>query len=219
MFKYFDNKFTNYSLRIKLELYILPLIMLYFIYYLNFDTKKNTKNIKVKIDINTLVDRKFEGSYLTLFSSIEYFSSNNQIYINTLEQKNNMIYIKGNASINNIKKLISFIENINSFSKIVSFNIEKSKKIYTFSTTVSMENFYFKKLQKIKNKKQKIKKLNLIAIIDNYIFINNHWLQKGDEIANYHIDEIGLDFITLKDERNNKKTLWIEDEAFRKYFD
>ena len=103
MLEYFDNKFTNSSIKVKIELYLLPLILLYFSYYFFINENQNLKfEIVPKIDLNEYLNKKFTASYFELFTKFEEYSQKNNIFIHSINKEKNGIKIKANGTQNSI---------------------------------------------------------------------------------------------------------------------
>ena len=71
MLNQLNNKFINLSLKTKIEFYLLPLLLLYLIYY-SFQNLINSEidEIKNSVNISQFENKKFDGSFLELFNQI-----------------------------------------------------------------------------------------------------------------------------------------------------
>ena len=126
MLNYLNNKFLNSKLRTKIELYLLPLLVLYFIFYSLISLKEEEiPKIESKIDINSYLNKEFKDSFLELFSTIEEFASKNQIIILGLTNNKKVITLKAKTQLINIEKLIKKIENLNEFTNIKLLTLTK----------------------------------------------------------------------------------------------
>lgn len=199
--KSIDSSFNNASLRVKIQLYILPLLLVYLMsFYLN--TKAPAKLIK-NVDYESMQMNK---SMLSITKEFEKFCEKKSIQIKYIKYENKTIYLKGHASFSNIKKLISYIDGFNSFSKINSLDFFKEGSKYRFSLKVDFDKFYLKNTEKNKIKEgpsNKQRNLKVKAIIDNHVLINNRWLNKNESINGHRILEIKANKVLL--EKNGKK--------------
>jgi hypothetical protein len=206
MLKLIKNNFVKSEVKIKIQLYILPLFCIYFYIYL-FDNKNTFINLNNTNTINTLLSKKFDGSYLNMLKNIESFCIRKKIKIDFLNYNKNNLLIKGKATLNKINILITKIENINNFSKINTLNIEKTSKKnkYLFSITTEFKKFYIKKKKEevsfVDKKKKNIFKLK--AIISNHVLLNNKWYTLNDFLGKYKIILIEKNNVVLNYKNKN----------------
>ena len=229
MLNYLNNKFTNSSFKTKIELYLLPLLLLYLCYFLfefSLTQSSNIEEIKPKIDMNSS-NKEFKDSFLDLFSNLEDYALKNQIVIFTLTNNKKIIVLKAKANLSNIQKFIKKIENINNFSKIKSLILFKADlENYIFEMEVDLSKFYIKKIEKdvenqsskltseIKNN-EKSKEYKINGIISDYAFINDIWLKKDENIDDLKLTQIEKDFVVLENE-NKKIILELNNEEYFK---
>lgn len=229
MLNYLNNKFTNSSSKIKIELYLLPLLLLYLCYFLfefNLTQSSNIEEIKPKVDVNSS-NKEFKESFLDLFSNLEDYALKNQIVIFTLTNNKKIIVLKAKANLSNIQKFIKKIENINNFSKIRNLTLFKADlENYIFEMEVDLSKFYIKKIEKeienqspkltseIKNN-EKSKEYKINGIISEYAFINDIWLKKDENINDLKLTQIEKDFVVLENE-NKKIILELNNEEYFK---
>ena len=209
MLKYIDNIFNDSSLKIKLELYILPLLLIYL--FINFFMDSSFSNNTNTYNFNKIENKKYSDSYLELSKTIEEFCSRKKIKLVSIKNSKNKLFLKGETSIKKLDSLILKLEYLNNYTNLTKFNIsKKSAYIYSFELNISMDNFF------VKDKKKHIKKkivrssnrLDLTAIISSYVFINKKWLVLGEEINGHKIINIQENFVELS--KNSKKIkLWI----------
>ncbi|MBY0541630.1 MAG: hypothetical protein K2P52_09510 [Campylobacterales bacterium] len=218
MLNYLNKKFIDSSLKAKMELYLLPLLILYLCYFLGFNLNENLENeeIKAKIDLN-YSNKEFKNSFLDLSSNIEEYASKNQIIIFTLTNNKKVFIIKAKANLIKIENFIKKIENLNNFSKIKTLTLNKvDSDNYLFEIEVDFNKFYIKKRDKdteieeikpnvliINNEKTKEYKIN--GIISEYAFINEIWLKKDEKIDDLILTKIEKDFVVL--ENKDKKII------------
>lgn len=235
MLTYINNKFINLSLKTKVELYILPLMLLYLLYYLSNGLIFTEKPIltKNKINFKEYENKKFQGSFLELFSKLENSAKKNNIEILSLNNKNNIVDLKIESNIKQLPLFINEIENINSFTKInlITMYEKKDLNTYFFHLKIDLNKFYIKRIEKIKPivkenfekpKEIEISKIpipqnnyELKAIIAEYILINDIWLKEGEEIDGFKVDEINRNSIILEN-KNKKIRLELANEEYLK---
>lgn len=218
MLAYLNNKFINSSLKVKIELYILPLLFLYIVYYFLIDLNNNEKIPEIKNNINysDYTNKKFDGSSLELLSSIESFSREKHIIIKSINEDKNLIQIKADGKIENISELIKKIENINSFTKIdlITIKNQLNQDSYYFEMKIDLNKFYIKKLIKEENintsnnvLSMSVNKYKINAIVADYVLINSIWLRKNEMIDDFKLIEIKKNFVLLK---NNSEEIKLE---------
>lgn len=214
MLNYLNNKFINSAFKTKIELYLLPLLLLYLCYFLldfNLNQNLEIKEIKAKVDLN-YSNKEFKDSFLDLFSNLEDYALQNQIIIFTLTNNKKVFTIKAKANLIKIENFIKKIENLNNFSKIKTLTLNKlDLDNYIFEMEVDLNKFYIKKLQKdgdiqeIKQKviitnNEKIKEYKINGIISDYAFINELWLKKDERIDDLILTKIEKNFVVLENE-------------------
>ncbi len=230
MLNYLNKKFIDSSLKTKIELYLLPLLLLYLCYFLfefSLTQSSNIEEIKPKVDGN-FSNKEFKESFLDLFSNLEDYALKNQIVIFTLTNNKKIIVLKAKSNLSNIQKFIKKIENINNFSKIRNLTLFRADlENYIFEMEVDLNKFYIKKIEKeienqslkqltseIKNN-EKSKEYKINGIISDYAFINDIWLKKDDNIDDLKITQIEKDFVVLENE-NKKIILELNNEEYFK---
>ena len=221
-----NNKFINSSLKTKIELYLLPLLLLYLFYFLfHFETKDDS-SIQAKVDFD-YSKNQFNDSFLDLFSNIEDYALKNQIVIKSLTNEKKIVFLKAKSKIENIEKFIKKIENLNNFTKIKSFILNKDdENQYVFEIQIDLNKFYIKKIEKeVENQNQKTtfqinnseksKEYKIRGIISEYAFINDIWLKKDENIDDLKLVKIEKDFVVLENE-NRKIILELNNEEYFK---
>ena len=221
-----NNKFINSSLKTKIELYLLPLLLLYLFYFLfHFETKDDS-SIQAKVDFD-YSKNQFEDSFLDLFSNIEDYALKNEIVIKSITNEKKIVFLKAKSKIENIEKFIKKIENLNNFTKIKSFILNKDdENQYVFEIQIDLNKFYIKKIEKeVENQSQKTtlqinnseksKEYKISGIISEYAFINDIWLKKDENIDDLKLVKIEKDFVVLENE-NRKIILELNNEEYFK---
>lgn len=229
MLEYFDNKFSNSSLKTKIELYLFPLIFIYFFYYFFIEEKQNNNipQIIPKIELSEYLNKKFSASYFELFTKFEDFANKNNIYISAINRDKNSIKIVAHGNQNSIIDFINNIENSNNFTKISFLKLDKkdNSKDYLFELDVDLNRFFIKDSKKIeitsKNSENtfsniiKSKNYKLTAIIENYVFINEVWIKKDEQIDDFKLTKIGRNYILLEN-KTEKIKLELDNEQYLK---
>ena len=217
-----NDKFINTPLKTKIELYLLPLLLLYlFYFFFNFEQKEDS-SIQAKVNFD-YSKNQFEESFLDLFSTLEDYASKNQIVIISLTNEKKIVFLKAKSALENMQKFITKIENLNNFTKIKSFILNKQdENQYIFEIQIDLNKFYIKKIEKeVEIKQEEIKysqnskEYKISGIISNYAFINDIWLKKDDNIDDLKLVQIGKDFVVLENE-NRKIILELNNEEYFK---
>lgn len=192
-----NKKFKNLNFKTKLQLYLLPILIL----FLFFMTYENHKEIKVSLPKVKTIDYKF--SSIDLISKIQNYANKKSIKILSIAIKNRVINIAFKAKSKDVDKFILFIENIDTNSNILFF---ETSKIYSSKTNIlnakvkiDFKKSYIKNIKKqstlsqVRNTKPKLK-----AIIYNYAFLDNKWRVKGESFSSYKIIQINKNSVILK---------------------
>ncbi len=235
MLTYINNKFVNSSLKNKVELYFLPLMIIYLLYYFSSSLFVVEKAfvVKNKINLEEYKNKKFQGSFLDFFSNIEDNAKQNNIQILSLNNKKNIVELKIQSPKEKLPLFIKQIENINKFTKITFITMydKKDSNKYLFDLKIDLNKFYIKRIEKEKIISQKIlpkpeeiktKKIEIVkdnyelkAIIAEYVLVNDIWLKQGEDINGFKVDEIKRNSIVLENKNKDKKIrLELADEEY-----
>lgn len=229
MLNQLNNKFINLSLKTKIEFYLLPLLLLYLIYY-SFQNLINSEidEIKNSVNISQFENKKFDGSFLELFNQIEKNAKDLNIQVKSLNNKKNIIDLKVYSKIIDIPRLIKRIENLNNFTNISSINIYDKNDLdfYLIDFTIDLNKYYLKRIEKdedikateTQEKSDEIKEIKipileekityeLKAIIADYVLINDIWIKKNENLNDFKLIEINKDYVLLQ---NDEKILKLE---------
>lgn len=229
MLNQLNNKFINLSLKTKIEFYLLPLLLLYLIYY-SFQNLINSEidEIKNSVNISQFENKKFDGSFLELFNQIEKNAKDLNIQVKSLNNKKNIIDLKVYSKIIDIPRLIKRIENLNNFTNISSINIYDKNDLdfYLIDFTIDLNKYYLKRIEKDEDikatesqeKSDEIKEIKipileekityeLKAIIADYVLINDIWIKKNENLNDFKLIEINKDYVLLQ---NDEKILKLE---------
>lgn len=208
MLNYLNNKFLNSSKKIKIELYILPLLIFVFLYFFFLENSiKEESQLLPKIDFSEYDNKNFDGSFSELFSILEKLASKNKVLILTNNRVEKQILLKGKAKKESILEFIKEIENINNFTKIDSLVFTKDEvNDFEFNLKIDLNNFYIKDLKNKKNKnfdevkKDKKIEFKINAIISKYALINEKWIKENEKIENFILVKIEKNSVLLKNE-------------------
>ena len=141
MLNYFNNNFLKSSKKTKIELYVLPLLIYLLLYVFLLEKGKN-KDVEIssKLNYEEFYNKKFESSFLELFSSLEKLAKKYEISILKNEKNENIILLKAVGNKQSIFDFIKDIENLNNFTKIDFLNMNKNEetKIYTFELKINL---------------------------------------------------------------------------------
>ncbi len=214
MLSQIENSFLESEIKIKLQLFILPIFCIYFYFYF-FGNKELSPNNSSLNNMNSLLTKKFNGSYLNLIKDIETFSLSRKIKINSMDYNKNKLLIKGKTSLEKINKLIIKIEYINNFSRINSLIIEKTtkKSQYNFQISSDFKKYYIKeKIINTQISKKKKDKFKLKAIISNHVLVNNKWYALNEKIGKYEILKIEKNLVVLNYKKKNINLRLIKNE-------
>jgi len=233
MLKSLNDKFLNSQTKTKIELYLLPLLLLLLISFYTFEEKQE-EMISTKNSFYEISNKKFEGSYLEVLSSLENLANKNQITILTNEKDKESIFLKGKSKIIVLENFLKQIENLNNFSKVQSLLLYKKDEngYYFFDLKISFEKFYFKQLKnelELKVEDDALKKtfkekeivennkFEINAIIDKYALINGNWIEQDEEIDGYKLVELQMYFVILENETERIKLEVDHGEYFKNF--
>lgn len=195
--KYLENRFINSSFKVKVELYLLVLIVFILVFYnipiVHDNKNKNFRNNHYEI-------KEFNSSLLDINKRVEEYCLIKKIDIYSMANEKKEILILSSLPLSKVNSFILFLENINEYSNIKTLFLEKRNKgrRYTLEIKISFEEYFFKTLIKDDiTKKSKIKKFKLKAIIDKNALINNKWLKVGEKINDYELINISNDSVSL----------------------
>lgn len=223
MYKYLNDKFINSSTKVKIELYLLPFMILFLVYYWAFDNFAKVNKIEENISIKPIsFEKKFDGDFFKLFSNIENLAKENQIFVKSISEKNSFVYLSGTANKESFLLFLKDIENLNDFTKIDSFvlSLEIDTYKYAFNMRMDLNNFYIKeKEEKVKENKVEVETYHtfiLNGIVDKYALVNGNWLQINEFIEGYKLAEIDRNFVLLKNDNQEIKLELNHEEYFKR---
>lgn len=213
MLKSFENRFLNLESKTKIQLYLLPLLILYFILY--FLPKNDNQVINPQKTKKEII---YKDSYLVLFSDIERVAKVNKLDVLTLKRKDKSVNVILKGSNKNFTKFIFEIENLNNFTNLIKVKSEKIEKSFIHEIIISFDKYFAKSLKQIKKEENQKDDFKLIAIIDNYVLIDEEILKLNQFYKNYKVIEINEKNVILQNKDKFVK-LELKDEKFAKYLD
>ena len=222
----FKNSFENSSLKTKIELYILPILLL-FLFYVLFYNEKIEENQNVQnSELLNIENKKFTDSILELSNKIEDIAKSENLIIQKTQISKEQIIIQLKGKRDYLLNFLEKVEEINRFTKIDFLSLKKfENEIYLIDVTVDVSKYYLKnkkvkdiiniEQEEINKTKEDEHKEEIIvrpdfkinAIVGNNTFINGTWFELNDEVLGYKIETIASDYVILK---NNKDIIKLE---------
>lgn len=222
----FKNSFENSSLKTKIELYLLPILLL-FLFYVLFYNEKIEENQNVQnSELLNIENKKFTDSILELSNKIEDIAKSENLIIQKTQSSKEQIIIQLKGKRDYLLNFLQKVEEINSFTKIDFLSLKKfEKEIYLIDVRVDVSKYYLKnkkvkdiiniEQEEINGTKEDEHKEEIIvrpdfkinAIVGNNTFINGSWFELNDEVLGYKIETIASDYVILK---NNKDIIKLE---------
>ena len=222
----FKNSFENSSLKTKIELYLLPILLL-FLFYVLFYNEKIEENQNVQnSELLNIENKKFTDSILELSNKIEDIAKSENLIIQKTQSQKEQIIVQLRGKRDDLLRFLEKVEEINSFTKIDFLSLKKfENEIYLIDVRVDVSKYYLKnkKVKDIINieqedinetKEYEYKEEIIVrpdfkinAIVGNNTFINGTWFELNDEVLGYKIETIASDYVILK---NNKDIIKLE---------
>ncbi|MCT7540350.1 hypothetical protein N5T82_10890 [Aliarcobacter cryaerophilus] len=222
----FKNSFENSSLKTKIELYLLPILLL-FLFYVLFYNEKIEENQNVQnSELLNIENKKFTDSILELSNKIEDIAKSENLIIQKTQSSKEQIIVQLRGKRDDLLRFLGKVEEINSFTKIDFLSLKKfEKEIYLIDIRVDVSKYYLKnkkvkdiiniEQEEINGTKEDEHKEEIIvrpdfkinAIVGNNTFINDSWFELNDEVLGYKIETIASDYVILK---NNKDIIKLE---------
>lgn len=223
MYRLLNDKFVNSSTKVKIELYLLPLMILFLVYYWGFTNQneivKSDKSENIK---SILIEKRFDGDFLKFFTNIENIAKENQIFIKLTSEKNGFVYLSGMANKESFLQFLKEIEQLNDFTKIDSFILSQNINSfeYVFEIQINLNHFFIKeKEEKVKENKVEIETNHtfiLNGIVHNYALLNGNWIELNGIIDTYRLIKIDRDFVLLKSDNQEIKLELNHEEYFKR---
>lgn len=222
----FKNSFENSSLKTKIELYLLPILLL-FLFYVLFYNEKIEENQNVQnSELLNIENKKFTDSILELSNKIEDIAKSENLIIQKTQSSKEQIIVQLRGKRDDLLRFLEKVEEINSFTKIDFLSLKKFENdIYLIDVRVDVSKYYLKnkkvkdiiniEQEEINGTKEDEHKEEIIvrpdfkinAIVGNNTFINGSWFELNDEVLGYKIETIASDYVILK---NNKDIIKLE---------
>ncbi|HRM77282.1 MAG TPA: hypothetical protein PLF55_03190 [Aliarcobacter cryaerophilus] len=222
----FKNSFENSSLKTKIELYLLPILLLFLLYVLFYNEKIEENQNVQNSELLNIENKKFTDSILELSNKIEDIAKSENLIIQKTQSSKEQIIIQLKGKRDYLLKFLEKVEEINSFTKIDFLSLKKfGNEIYLIDVRVDVSKYYLKnkkvkdiiniEQEEINGTKEDEYKEEIIvrpdfkinAIVGNNTFINGTWFELNDEVLGYKIETIASDYVILK---NNKDIIKLE---------
>ena len=222
----FKNSFENSSLKTKIELYLLPILLLFLLYVLFYNEKIEENQNVQNSELLNIENKKFTDSILELSNKIEDIAKSENLIIQKTQSSKEQIIIQLKGKRDYLLKFLEKVEEINSFTKIDFLSLKKfENEIYLIDVRVDVSKYYLKnkkvkdiiniEQEEINGTKEDEYKEEIIvrpdfkinAIVGNNTFINDSWFELNDEVLGYKIETIASDYVILK---NNKDIIKLE---------
>ncbi|WNL28719.1 hypothetical protein QUR76_03110 [Arcobacter cryaerophilus gv. pseudocryaerophilus] len=222
----FKNSFENSSLKTKIELYLLPILLLFFCYVLFYNEKIEENQNVQNSELLNIENKKFTDSILELSNKIEDIAKSENLIIQKTQISKEQIIIQLKGKRDYLLNFLEKVEEINRFTKIDFLSLKKfENEIYLIDVTVDVSKYYLKnkkvkdiiniEQEEINQTKEDEHKEEIIvrpdfkinAIVGNNTFINDSWFELNDEVLGYKIETIANDYVILQ---NNKDIIKLE---------
>lgn len=222
----FKNSFENSSLKTKIELYLLPILLLFLLYVLFYNEKIEENQNVQNNELLNIENKKFTDSILELSNKIEDIAKSENLIIQKTQSSKEQIIVQLRGKRDDLLRFLEKVEEINSFTKIDFLSLKKfEKEIYLIDVRVDVSKYYLKnkkvkdiisiEQEEINGTKEDEYKEEIIvrpdfkinAIVGNNTFINGTWFELNDEVLGYKIETIASDYVILK---NNKDIIKLE---------
>lgn len=231
MLKYLNEKFVNSSKKSKIELFILPivLIILYFSVMKDIGSEDADSLQTLSFDFESI---EMSESFLDIFEKIEKSSQENSVELIENRNYENRFSVKTSSSLKNMVDFLNDLESINAFSEIKRLYIKKTGDRYLSDVDIAFEKFYIKNggdfvntlldenidedeksgEEFIENIEEEIEndlessnignRFKLSAVVGKEAFINNSWLKIGESLDEYRLIKIGKNSVILEKDKN-----------------
>ena len=217
----FKNSFENSSLKTKIELYLLPILLLFLLYVLFYNEKIEENQNVQNSELLNIENKKFTDSILELSNKIEDIAKSENLIIQKTQSSKEQIIIQLKGKRDYLLNFLQKVEEINSFTKIDFLSLKKfENEIYLIDVRVDVSKYYLKnkkakdiiniEQENINETKEEIvvrPDFKINAIVGNNTFINDSWFELNDEVLGYKIETIANDYVILK---NNKDIIKLE---------
>ncbi|AXK49644.1 hypothetical protein CRU87_04235 [Aliarcobacter trophiarum LMG 25534] len=220
MLENFKNSFENSSLKIKIELYLLPILILFLLYILFNDDKVIENRYSQNHDILQIENKKYTESIFELSNKIEELAKTNSLLIQKIQNTKEQIVAQLRGKRDNLLKFLENIEYINNFTRIDFLILKKLENdTYLVDLRVDLSKYFLKNkrdkeivdveiedyIEQEKDEffEEKVKKeFKINAIIGSYAFINGIWFELNDDVFGYKLETIANDYVILKNDKD-----------------
>lgn len=198
--KYIEDSFNSFNLRIKIELILLPLLILGILIF--FTTRPNKeKRVSNPNIFERMKTLEMKEEMVSIIKNIENYANKNFLKIKSISSDNKNIKIELFANKKNQIKFIKYLEDYNSFSKIKTLFINQRK----LDIELTFQELYFKNKIDLENKIAKLEQktdinFKLKAIIDKKVLINNKWLKINEVFNKHKLIKINANSVLLENE-------------------
>ncbi|MGM0518704.1 MAG: hypothetical protein ACQERD_03550 [Campylobacterota bacterium] len=201
---FLNRYYEKTTLSVRLQLFFLPLLIMVLIFQ-NIDFEKSNFSTK-SIDLNR---KNLDYDSNIILQKFEKFFSKNDIEIKSITFKKKMFFINLQVHLKEFLKTIDFIENINKYSNILSFTIQKgSDEVFDLIITIDFSKRYLKN-----NSKEDIQ-IKLNGIIGNRVNISGLWYKPKESVQGYIIQKIRKNSVVLI-KKGQKLELKVKNEYFK----
>jgi len=157
-----NNSFVKLSLLQKIEIYLIPVLIVFWILFTLFDSNKNQKTVQLPTT-NTQVSKEeidVKRCKIEILKSYEKIAKETQIVLTHIRFEANILKceISGTSS-----QIFNFLFNIENFDEILSLQFVHQKDIIILHGAFKIENFSKRESYIVKN----------ISIIPNIFFTQN----------------------------------------------
>lgn len=196
--EYLENKFDNLSLKVKIELFLFPLVLLGLVFFLFDNSIKDRKIVRKE----KILVKKMNKKTVDIVKDIEKLAKQKQVSILNITTSEKNISIELEANKNRQILFIDSLEKYNSFSKIN----ELVSRTQTLSLVLDFHSFYIKKSKKsieLLKEEKILKKIKLMAVVNNKAYINEQWFNVNENIGEYKIMFISNSRVILNNGSKN----------------
>lgn len=200
-----ENSFEKAATRVKLELFLFPLIIIASLIYFLEQTKvgESERNL---FSSNIFIQKKsMDKSLIEIIKDIETYLEKNSIQLIDISNIDEKIQLQVNASTLLNLKLLDYIEHYNNFSSIKTLKLTDD----SLHVTISFDKSFIKN----SNKESKLelaylekhistsKKYSLKAIVGNEVLINEKWISLGEKVnKDFKVEKINRNSAVIKSE-------------------
>lgn len=197
--KSIEDKFNLLPLRLKIEFFLFPLIIVLTLVFFLFEHKNSSKIYFLEKEVD-LENIKMNDNIVDILKKIEKYALENHINLHLVKKEKFYMKLKAFSTLKNRVLFLKYIEEINSFSKIETLEIREDSMVVeiSFKKLYKKDKFIVDKKFDSFSKKEDNKNFILHAIVSDKVLINNKWLKLNDEINGFILKKIENNKITLE---------------------